>query len=89
MRLSETATLTFSWERLAQELERLAPAETQRAMIPYLVSSLQKQAPFMNGELLLREIVSTVACVSDQTFPLDLSEVFGDLDLSPGSASSP
>ena len=86
MMLSKTVTLTFSWTQLAQELDRLAPGETQKVMIPYLVSSLQKQSPFMNSELLLREIVSTVACVSDQTFPLDLEEIFGGLDRSRGSA---
>lgn len=88
MMLSRTATVTFSWDQLAQELDRLAPGDTQRVMIPYLVSSLQKQSPFMNSELLLREIVSTVACVSDQAFPMDLQEVFGELDRLPGSLSS-
>ena len=86
MMLSKTVTLTFSWAQLAQELDRLAPGETQKVMIPYLVSSLQKQSPFMNSELLLREIVSTVACISDQAFPLDLEEIFGGLDRSRGSA---
>ena len=88
MSLLKTVTLTFSWDQLAQELDRLAPGETQQVMIPYLVSSLQKQSPFMNSELLLREIVSTVACVSDQAFPMDLAEVFGELGHSPGSLSS-
>lgn len=82
MSLSKTVTVTFSWEQLARELDRLAPGETQQVMIPYLVSSLQKQSPFMNSELLLREIVSTVACVSDQTFPLDLSAVLDGMDRS-------
>jgi hypothetical protein len=82
MSLSKTVTVTFSWDQLALELDRLAPGETQQVMIPYLVSSLQKQSPFMNSELLLREIVSTVACISDQTFPLDLAVVFGATDQS-------
>jgi hypothetical protein len=86
MRLTRTVSLTFSWDQLALELDQLAPGETQRVMIPYLVSSLQKQAPFLNGEMLLKEIVSTVACVSDRSFPMDLSEVFADLDPSRGSA---
>lgn len=86
MKLTQTATLTFSWDQLAMELDRLAPGETQRVMVPYLVSSLQKQAPFLNSEMLLKEIISTVACVSDQAFPMDLSEAFADLDRSRGLA---
>ena len=86
MKLTQTATLTFSWEQLASELDRLAPGETQRVMVPYLVSSLQKQAPFLNSDLLLKEIVSTVACVSDQAFPMDLSEAFADMGRLQGSA---
>jgi hypothetical protein len=84
MRPPEALTLTVSWDVLAAELERLAPAEAQKVMIPHLVSSLKKQAPFLNSDLLLRELVSTVACVSDQTFP-DLAAVFGDMDRSRSS----
>ncbi len=89
MSLSNHITVTFSWEQLSQELNRLAPGETQQVMIPHLVSSLKKQSPFMNSDLLLREIVSTVACISDHTFPLDLAEAFGDMGRSLDSRSLP
>ena len=88
MSTSNTFTLTFSWDQLARELERMAAGDTQKVMIPYLVSSLQKQHAFMNSELLLREIVSTVACVSDQDFPQNLAGGFNATGRSRDSPSS-
>ena len=86
--MTNSVTMTFTWDQLMRELDRLAVGDTQQAMVPYLVSSLQKQQPFMNSELLLHEIVSTVACVSDQTFPLDLAEALSGSAPSPDSRSS-
>ena len=66
---TETYSLTWTWTQLQTELDRLALGPVQAAMIPYLVKPLQDQAKFLNGELMLREILSLAACIADHSFP--------------------
>ena len=66
----DTFTLTWSWTQLAAELDRLALGPIQAEMVPHLVSSLRKQAPFLNDGTMLQEVLSIAACVADRSFPL-------------------
>ena len=66
---NETYTLTWTWSQLQAELDRLALGPMQAGMIPYLVKPLQDQSRFLNGELMLREILSLAACIADHSFP--------------------
>ena len=64
-----TLTMTFTWSDLERQLYRLADAPAQREMIPYLVSGIRKQRPFLTNELLLQEMLSVAACMGDSRFP--------------------
>ena len=66
---TETYTLTWTWDQLQTELDRLALGPIQAGMIPYLVKPLRDQSKFLNGELMLREILSLAACIADHSFP--------------------
>ncbi len=46
-------------------LELVASGRTHRNMIPFLVSALQQQAPFLSGQMLMFEILCSASCLSD------------------------
>ncbi len=85
-----TLTMTFTWSDLERQLYRLADAPAQREMIPYLVSGIRKQRPFLTNELLLQEMLSVAACMGDSRFPPPSDgSMLADMATSPASESSP
>lgn len=50
-------------------LERIASGRRHRNMAPFLVSALQQQAPFLNGEAMMFEILCSGSCMADQPAP--------------------
>lgn len=56
---------TMTFEDVARGLERVASAGN-RPMIPYLVSALHQQAPFLSGQMILFEILRSANCVADE-----------------------
>ena len=48
-----------------QALELVASGRKHRNMIPFLVSALQQQAPFLTGQMLMFEILCSASCLSD------------------------
>ena len=83
-----TLTMTFSWSDLERQLNRLADSAAQKEMIPYLVSGIRKQKPFLTHELLLQEILSVAACMADSRFP-PVDSTSPGMATSPASQSSP
>ena len=84
-----TLTMTFSWSDLERQLNRLADGPAQKEMIPYLVSGIRKQRPFLTHELLLQEILSVAACMADSRFPPPAGSTLPGMATSPASQSSP
>lgn len=82
-------TMTFSWNDLERQLCRLADGPAQKEMIPYLVSGIRKQRPFLTHELLLQEILSVAACMADSRFPPPADSASRATATSPVSESSP
>ena len=46
-------------------LQLVASDRQHRVMVPFLVSGLRKQAPFMNGQAMMLEILCSAACLAD------------------------
>lgn len=46
-------------------LEELAMERQHKAMIPFLVSALKKQAPFLTGRTIMFEILCSAICLAD------------------------
>lgn len=46
-------------------LRLVAAGRRHTLMVPFLVSALSKQAPFLNGEALMVEILSSAVCLAD------------------------
>lgn len=55
----------MTYRELAQSLEMVAQ-RPHRSMIPYLVSALREQAPFLNGQMILFEIMRSAHCLADE-----------------------
>lgn len=62
---AETYLPPMTYGDLHDALQLVAAREEHRAMIPYLVSALRQQAPFLTGQLTLFEILRTANCMAD------------------------
>lgn len=63
----------LTYRDLWQGLESIAQAEN-REMVPYLVSALREQAPFLTGQMVLFEILRSANCLADEPLkPFDLN----------------
>lgn len=81
-------TLTFDWPDLETQLMELADGPSQKEMIPFLVSGIKKQKPFLTPDMLLREILSVTACIADARFPPAMACASLGSDTPRGSGSS-
>lgn len=88
MYIESTVTLTFNWRELERQLSALADGPAQKDMIPFMVSGLRKQAPFLSQELLLQEILAITACIADARFPTASALASLASATSPASGSS-
>jgi hypothetical protein len=55
----------LSFRDFQEALELVASGREHRRMVPFLVSALQQQAPFLNGRMLMFEILCSAACLAD------------------------
>ncbi len=55
----------MTYRDFSQALELVASGRKHRNMVPFLVSALQQQAPFLNGQTLMFEILSSASCLAD------------------------
>ncbi len=55
----------MTYRELMQSLEMVVQ-RPNRSMIPYLVSALREQAPFLNGQMVLFEIMRSAHCLADE-----------------------
>lgn len=55
----------MSFRDFQEALELVASGREHRRMVPFLVSALQQQAPFLNGPMLMFEILCSAACLAD------------------------
>ena len=62
----------MTYRELMRSLEMVVQ-RPNRSMIPYLVSALREQAPFLNGQMILFEILRSAHCLADApiAFPPD------------------
>jgi hypothetical protein len=65
---SEPTLPSWRWTELHAALTLLAATPLQRKMVSVLLSGLAKQAPFLNRELLLSEVLAITVCVADSRF---------------------
>ena len=56
---------TMTYRDLIAGLESEASGDRHRAMIPFLISALQEQAPFLTGQLAVFEILRSGNCLAD------------------------
>ena len=56
---------TMTFRDFQEALELVASGREHRRMVPFLVSALQQQAPFLNGRMLMFEILCSAACLAD------------------------
>lgn len=82
----DTFTLSWKWAELEAEYHRLAQGPVQAEMIRHLVNSLRKQAPFLNSETMLQEVLAIAACLADRSFP-PMSEAYPVSGPAGGSSS--
>ena len=59
----------LTYRDLSVALGLIASGPDHRAMIPYLVSALHEQAPFLNGQMTLFEILRAANCLADIRSP--------------------
>jgi len=55
----------MTYRELFESLEMVAQGGN-RAMVPYLVSALREQAPFLTARMVLFEILRSANCLADQ-----------------------
>lgn len=71
MMMSETprslddAMPSLTYRDLTVALGLIASGPDHRAMIPYLVSGLREQAPYLTGQMTMFEIVRSANCLAD------------------------
>ena len=63
---AEATIPALSWSDLEEALDLVASTPVHRIMIPYLVSGLQRQAPFLTPRLILFEILRAGNCLADE-----------------------
>ncbi len=56
---------TMTFRDFQEALELVASGREHRRMVPFLVSALQQQAPFLDGQMLMFEILCSAACLAD------------------------
>lgn len=56
---------TMTYRDLSEALTRVALGPSHRSMVPYLVSALQEQSPFLTGQLMMFEILRAANCLAD------------------------
>nr|WP_315050446.1 hypothetical protein [uncultured Brevundimonas sp.] len=56
---------TMPYAHVEAALPLVASDRQHRVMVPFLVSGLRKQAPFMNGQAMMLEILCSAACLAD------------------------
>lgn len=61
----DAALPTMTYRDLEQALHFIAVGDRHRKMIPYLISALQHQAPFLTGQLAMFEILRSANCLAD------------------------
>lgn len=59
----------MTYRDLAEALEQVSANETHLKMVPYLVSGLHRQSPFLTGQMAIFEILRAGNCLADD--PLD------------------
>jgi hypothetical protein len=67
----QVATISFSWEALEESLLHYAHSPAQQRVVPLLVSALRKQYLVLDEMMLLHELLSMAACVSDPNFAVE------------------
>ena len=55
----------MTYRDLAEVLGQVSVSETHQLMVPYLVSALRRQSPYLTGRLVLFEIVRSGNCLAD------------------------
>lgn len=60
---------TLTYRDLTVALGLIASGPDHRAMIPYLVSALREQAPYLTGQMTMFEIVRSANCLADISMP--------------------
>jgi hypothetical protein len=55
----------MTYRDLQEALALVAIGERHAQMVPYLVSALREQAPFLNSQMILFEILRSGNCVAD------------------------
>lgn len=63
--LLEEPLPAMTYGDLATALEQISASETHRTMVPYLVSALRRQAPYLTGQLAMFEILRSANCLAD------------------------
>ena len=60
---------SLTYRDLTTALGLIASGPDHRAMIPYLVSALREQAPYLTGQMTMFEIVRSANCLADIRSP--------------------
>jgi|GEM_PF-6365426 len=55
----------MSYRDLELALHQVTVGDRHRRMIPYLVSALQEQSPFLTAQLVMFEILRSANCLAD------------------------
>ncbi|MBB5746170.1 hypothetical protein [Brevundimonas variabilis] len=55
----------LTYRDLSVALGLIASGPDHRAMIPYLVSALREQAPYLTGQMTMFEILRSANCLAD------------------------
>ncbi len=62
----------MTYQDFTNALGLVASGKKHKTMVPFLVSALRQQAPFMTGEMLMFEILCSASCLADlPSRPLD------------------
>ena len=61
----DDAIPSLTYRDLTVALGLIASGPDHRAMIPYLVSGLREQAPYLTGQMTMFEIVRSANCLAD------------------------
>ena len=56
---------SMTYRDLSEALMQVASGPAHRAMVPYLISALQEQSPFLTGRLVMFEILRSANCLAD------------------------
>ena len=65
----DEAITGLTYRDLSAALGQIASGPDHRAMIPYLVSALHEQAPYLTGQMTMLEILRSANCLADTGAP--------------------